>query len=67
MFYCNEQTKMWIFPEGTRSMKEELLPFKKGAFHIAMTHKLPIVPVIVSPYYFIDDSKKSFDSGKSYM
>lgn len=54
---------MWIFPEGTRSKKEELLPFKKGAFHIAMMHKLPIVPVIVSPYYFIDDDKKTFDSG----
>lgn len=56
---------MWIFPEGTRSKKGHILPFKKGAFHIAMTNKLPIVPVVISPYNFIDDEKKIFDSGKS--
>lgn len=64
MFYLDAQIKLWIFPEGTRSKKEELLPFKKGAFHIAMMNKLPIVPVIISPYYFIDDNKKIFNSGK---
>jgi len=54
---------MWIFPEGTRSKKSELLPFKKGAFHIAMQNKLPIVPVVISPYTFINDEKKIFNSG----
>jgi lysophosphatidate acyltransferase len=58
------KTKMWIFPEGTRSKGAELLPFKKGAFHIAVQHKLPIVPVVISPYTFINDEKKIFNLGK---
>ncbi|CAL8089863.1 unnamed protein product [Orchesella dallaii] len=57
------KTKMWIFPEGTRSKQENLLPFKRGAFHIAVKHKLPIVPIVISPYAFIDDEKKIFGSG----
>lgn len=28
--------RVWIYPEGTRSAKTELLPFKKGAFHLAI-------------------------------
>ncbi|MXP56700.1 1-acylglycerol-3-phosphate O-acyltransferase [Pantoea sp. Mhis] len=38
----------WMFPEGTRSHSTEILPFKTGAFHIAMTVKAPIIPVVVS-------------------
>jgi 1-acyl-sn-glycerol-3-phosphate acyltransferase len=56
---------MWIFPEGTRRKNAELLPFKKGAFHIAMQNKLPIVPVIISPYTFINDEKKIFNHGNN--
>lgn len=65
IFSIDLQTKLWIFPEGTRSKRVNLLPFKKGAFHIAVQNKLPIVPVIVSPYTFINDQKKIFNSGKS--
>ncbi len=41
-------THVWIAPEGTRSRTGELLPFKKGAFYLALEAKLPILPVTIS-------------------
>ncbi|HEV7734695.1 MAG TPA: HAD-IB family hydrolase [Candidatus Binatia bacterium] len=35
-----------IAPEGTRSSTGRLGKFKKGAFHIAMAGKVPIVPIV---------------------
>ena len=37
-----------VFPEGTRSRSGELLPFKKGAFLVALRAQAPIVPVAIS-------------------
>lgn len=36
-----------IFPEGTRSHSDELLPFKRGAFMLAVKSGVPVVPVAI--------------------
>lgn len=58
------QIKLWVFPEGTRRNTGQIHPFKKGAFHIAIASKLPILPVVFSQYYFLDKANKRFDHGK---
>ncbi len=41
---------VWIFPEGTRGKEPgELLPFKKGAFYMAIATGAPLVPVVTAP------------------
>jgi len=47
-----ENQSVYMFPEGTRSYYKEpgLLPFKKGAFHLAIQANVPIVPVVVANY-----------------
>ena len=61
-----EGKKLMIFPEGTRNSAKGLsmLPFKKGAFHIAIDGKLPILPVVLSEYDFLDVKKMIFNPGK---
>lgn len=46
----DEKRALFMFPEGTRSALKDLtmLPFKKGAFHLARTACIPIIPVVVS-------------------
>ena len=58
-----EGKKLMIFPEGTRNGAKGLsmLPFKKGAFHIAINGKLPIQPIVISEYYFLDWKKMIFN------
>jgi putative phosphoserine phosphatase/1-acylglycerol-3-phosphate O-acyltransferase len=38
---------MAISPEGTRTPTPRLRPFKKGAFHIAMQARVPMVPIVI--------------------
>ena len=48
----DQRQSVFIFPEGTRSgtQRPMMLPFKKGAFHLAIQAKVPIVPVITAVY-----------------
>jgi 1-acyl-sn-glycerol-3-phosphate acyltransferase len=41
-----ERESIIIFPEGTRSRTGALMPFKKGAFVVAVDSGMPIVPVV---------------------
>ena len=36
-----------LYPEGTRSESEKILPFKKGGFILAIRSKLPVVPITI--------------------
>ncbi|TIB93710.1 1-acylglycerol-3-phosphate O [Wallemia mellicola] len=59
---------VWIFPEGTRSSTKEpsLLPFKKGAFHLAIQAQIPLVPVLCENYYHLanfDKKDMKFERG----
>jgi 1-acyl-sn-glycerol-3-phosphate acyltransferase len=42
-----------IFPEGGRTRTGKLEPFKMGAFRLAVTHGVPIVPVSIDGAYEI--------------
>ena len=46
----NRDTSIWVFAEGTRNLGKGLLPFKKGAFQMAIAAGVPIIPVCVSTY-----------------
>ncbi|KAH7354158.1 acyltransferase [Plectosphaerella cucumerina] len=51
----DRRQSVYMFPEGTRSYAKEpvLLPFKKGAFHLAVQAGVPIVPCVVANYSHI--------------
>lgn len=44
----DEGVSLLVFPEGTRSLQEGMLPFKRGGFLLALKSGLPIVPVGIS-------------------
>jgi 1-acyl-sn-glycerol-3-phosphate acyltransferase len=44
----SKRVSVMIFPEGTRSKTDELLPFKDGAFKLAIEAGAPILPIAVA-------------------
>jgi 1-acyl-sn-glycerol-3-phosphate acyltransferase len=56
---------VWMFPEGTRGREPgKLLPFKKGAFYLAVAAGVPLVPIVVSPLRpLFDASARHLTSG----
>ncbi|WWD18332.1 hypothetical protein CI109_102782 [Kwoniella shandongensis] len=60
-----KRISLWIFPEGTRHMSPEpdLLPFKKGAFYLAVQSGVPVVPVVCQNYQHLFDGKTRFRRG----
>ncbi|MDR2865599.1 MAG: 1-acyl-sn-glycerol-3-phosphate acyltransferase [Spirochaetaceae bacterium] len=51
--YIQKGGSMLIFPEGTRSQGRGLLPFKAGAFKLALKSAMPLVPVAITGSYDI--------------
>ena len=43
-----KRVSIMMFPEGTRSRTRELLPFKDGAFRLAIEGGFPILPIAVA-------------------
>lgn len=44
----SKRVSVMIFPEGTRSRGGELLPFKDGAFRLAIEAGVPVLPIVVA-------------------
>lgn len=59
-----EKVSIWMFPEGTRHMSEspDMLPLKKGGFHLAINAGIPIIPIVTENYWRIY-RKGVFDEG----
>jgi lysophosphatidate acyltransferase len=53
-----EKLSVWVLPEGHRNSKPEMLPFKKGAFHLAIAAQVPVVPFATSPMWTVLDAHR---------
>lgn len=44
----SKRVSVMIFPEGTRTRSDDLLPFKDGAFQLAVSAGAPIIPIAIA-------------------
>jgi 1-acyl-sn-glycerol-3-phosphate acyltransferase len=52
-----EAVSVWFTPEGHRNTKPRLLPFKMGAFRLAVAAGVPLVPVVAEPLSAVADTE----------
>lgn len=45
--YLHQKCSVVFFPEGTRSVTGEVLPFNDGPFQLALRENVPILPIVV--------------------
>src|SRR5688572_4091824 len=43
-----KKVSVMIMPEGTRSRTDDMLPFRDGAFRIAIEEQVPVLPIVVA-------------------
>ena len=50
-----DNISLWMYPEGTRRLFKtpDMLPLKKGGFHLAINAGIPIVPIVTENYWKI--------------
>ncbi len=53
-----EGLRVWMAPEGHRNQGPEMLPFKKGAFHLAIAAQVPVVPFVVGPLAAVLEARR---------
>jgi 1-acyl-sn-glycerol-3-phosphate acyltransferase len=53
-----EKIAVLFMPEGHRNTSAELLPFKSGAFRLAIASGAPIIPIVAEPLTAIADTKR---------
>ncbi|SAL97493.1 hypothetical protein [Absidia glauca] len=61
-----KKTSVWLYPEGTRGcpLEIDMLPFKKGAFYMAVQARVPIIPIVIGNYQNVYNSKaRHFTTG----
>ncbi|HEY6929575.1 MAG TPA: lysophospholipid acyltransferase family protein, partial [Thermoanaerobaculia bacterium] len=53
-----DKIAVWFMPEGHRNRGRELLPFKSGAFRLAIAAGVPVVPIVAEPLTVVVDTKR---------
>ncbi|MEO8431023.1 MAG: lysophospholipid acyltransferase family protein [Acidobacteriota bacterium] len=54
----DEKIAVWFMPEGHRNQSGTLLPFKTGAFRLAIAAQAPVVPIVAGPMIAIADTRR---------